>query len=402
MRKLYDQLLKCDYKISTDSRKVEAGSIFFALRGENFDGNQYAAKALCQGAALCVVDDPSVVDGSAGYVVVDDVLSTLQSLATYHRAQLAIPIISLTGSNGKTTTKEFLRLALSARFDNVGYTRGNLNNHIGVPLTLLSFTPKTQIGIVEMGASHLGEIALLCSIARPDVGLITNIGRAHLEGFGSQEGIRKGKGELFDFLSANGGVAIYDQDDPILSDMMLERKGLQNIAYSSSQGHYRAPIFGRYNTLNAMAAINIAAYFGVDPEAAMGKIDSYNPANNRSQIAQSSLNNTLVIDCYNANPSSMGMALDEFIRMQSDKAKIAILGHMGELGRYSNAEHQKIEKIVADGGLKVFFVGDKWNAEHWSSTDELKAQLIEHPISESTILLKGSRSVQLEKLIENL
>lgn len=402
MQELYAQFCSCKGKVSTDSRKVEAGSMFFALRGDNFDGNQYAARALDQGAALCVVDDISVCDGSSRYVVVDDALGALQDLAAYHRTQLSCPIISLTGSNGKTTTKEFLRLALSAKFDNIGYTRGNLNNHIGVPLTLLSFTERTEIGIVEMGANHVGEIAALCAIARPDVGLITNVGRAHLEGFGGQQGIRRGKGELFDFLAANGGVAIYNEQDKVLCEMVSERKELNGMAYSTSGSGYSAPVFGAYNTFNALAAINIAVYFGVEASAAAARIDSYTPENNRSQIIESSRGNRLVVDCYNANPSSMSAAIAEFALIQSDSTKIVILGNMGELGSYSADEHKKIEVMVARQGFTAYFVGENWSVAHFGSTEELKRELAQNPIQGKTILLKGSRSVQLEKLIENL
>lgn len=389
--------------VVTDSRAVREGSLFFALKGDNFDGNAYADRALQAGASCAVVDDPTIGVGRAGYFLVDNVLATLQALAAYHRERLGIPIVALTGSNGKTTTKEFLRLALSCKYT-VGSTQGNFNNHIGVPLTLLSFDSRTELGIVEMGANHVGEIASLCAIAKPGVGLITNVGRAHLEGFGGEQGVRRAKGELYDFLAAHDAVAIYNQDDVVLGEMVSERESLRSVGYRVQQSD-RSALFGAYNALNVGAALAVAEYFGVDLHDARLSIATYVPTNNRSQVIDTALDNRVVADCYNANPSSMKAALDEFLALQSDREKVLILGQMGELGMYSEAEHKKLVEMAKNCG-QVYLVGLNFsNIVHggmrvFADVSLLKSHLVQDPIVGKLILLKGSRSVRLEQILE--
>lgn len=404
LARLYELFLECEGRVSTDSRRVERGSLFFALRGDNFDGNRYAALAIEAGAAYAVVDDASVADYSGRYVVVDNVLRALQDLARYHRVRLGIPIVALTGSNGKTTTKEFLRLALGVKF-RVEATRGNLNNHIGVPLTLLSFTQQTQLGIVEMGASHCGEIAELCSIAGANVGLITNVGRAHLEGFGGLDGVRRGKGELFDYLAASSGVAVYNAEDQTLCDMIAERGGLSSVGYYPSQMQVGSSLFGQYNVLNAAAAVAVAEFLGVETAAAADAVALYSSDNNRSEVTQTARGNTLVVDCYNANPSSMAAALAEFAKLDTAKPKVLIIGKMGELGDYSHAEHHAVVEAIESMEIdSKYFVGDEFSFVEgcFPNAESLKKHFTDHPIEGCAVLLKGSRSVRLEQLLENL
>lgn len=396
---LYDVFLAAGQKVSTDSRRVERGSLFFALKGDNFDGNRYAARAIEAGAAMAVVDDPQVAV-SDRYIVVADVLETLQQLALCHRQKLGVKIVALTGSNGKTTTKEFLKLALGVKF-RISATEGNLNNHIGVPLTLLSFTGDTEIGIVEMGASHCGEIASLCQIARPDVGLITNIGRAHLEGFGGGDGVRRGKGELFDFLAQNGGVALYNTDDEVLLAMASERKGLRAIGYKCDEQHVKLNIFGAYNVKNAAAAIAIAEFMGVQKQAATKAVQAFVPVGNRSEIIKTERGNTIVVDCYNANPSSMDSAIREFLG-SNYPCKILILGDMKELGEYAKVEHEKVVQMV--GSQRAYYVGDQFVdiGAPGAFTDVEHATEAVREITNATIFLKGSRYVGLERLLDVL
>ncbi|MEG2864867.1 MAG: UDP-N-acetylmuramoyl-tripeptide--D-alanyl-D-alanine ligase [Mucinivorans sp.] len=413
IERLYHIFKACGMRLSTDSRRIVRGGLFFALRGDNFDGNHYAAKALESGAAVAVVDDVSVSDGSDRYFVVENSLVALQCLAVHHRRILGIPIVALTGSNGKTTTKEFLRLALGVNF-RVGCTEGNFNNHIGVPLTLLSFTDQTEIGIVEMGANHCGEIDALCGIARPNVGLITNVGRAHLDGFGSVDGVRRGKGELYDYLRDTGGTAIYNADDEVLSSMIQEREGLTSVPYYSLNvprlsvnGLSPASLFGQYNVYNAMAAVKVAEFFGVNCAQAIDAVYGYVPHNNRSEIAQTVRGNTLVVDCYNANPSSMAAAIGEFKILASDKPKVMILGHMRELGEYSVAEHRTVIDMVGWCD-ELYFVGSNYVIDgvkpirYFDTVDSLHHYINIHPLSGRLILIKGSRVVQLERIIDDL
>ena len=321
--------------VATDSRRAGEGTIFFALRGDRFDGNRFALAALDAGAACAVVDDPAVAasagEAYAGRIVtVDDALAALQALACEHRRRLGIPLLAIVGSNGKTTTKELVSRVLAEKYA-VYATQGNLNNHIGVPLTLLAMTRDTELGVVEMGASACGEIALLCAIAEPNFGLITNVGRAHLEGFGGVEGVRRGKGELYDYLAANGGRA--------------------------------------FNRLNVAAAMAVGRYFGVDEERIRDAVAAYRPDNNRSQ-RRSTARNTLVVDCYNANPSSMQASLANFLGEESVGGKVAVLGDMLELGAWSAAEHRAaVEQALAGDVEQLWLVGTEFSAAWRAATN---------------------------------
>lgn len=397
--------------VSTDSRRVTAGSMFFALRGGSFDGNRFAADALAKGAALAVVDDPAVIpaDGSHLYILVDDVLSALQAMAAYHRRQLAIPILAITGSNGKTTTKELLSRVLAGRF-RISVTQGNLNNHIGVPLTLLAMDAQTQFGIVEMGANAPGEIASLCGIAQPEYGLITNIGRAHLEGFGGVEGVVRAKGELYDWLSAHGGLAFYRADDPTLTSMISSHGTLRAMAYQSSDGDLPSRLEGDYNRENIAAAVAVGRHFGVPDAEIAAAVAGYTPDNNRSQRVETD-RNTLILDCYNANPSSMAAALENFaVESVPGRSKAVILGDMLELGAWSDEEHRRVLGLLAGMELaEIFLVGTHFPAaasevkglpvKSFPDREALSSWLAQNPLSNRFILLKGSRGIGLEKVV---
>ena len=403
--------------VTTDSRKIEVGALFFALHGASFDGNDYAIAALEQGASAAVIDREDILEANPGYaerlILVDDTLQALQALAQEHRRRLAIPIIAIAGSNGKTTTKELVSRVLAEKFE-VSTTKGNLNNHIGVPLTLLSMTEATEFGVVEMGASAQGEIALLCSIAEPNYGILTNIGLSHLEGFGGVEGIRKGKGELFDHLDQNGGRAFVAEEDKVLCEMACEREDLAVEYYSRSIGEgFRSNLTGDYNRYNIAAAVEIGRYFGVADERIAEAILSFSPNNNRSQAVKTE-RNQLVVDCYNANPSSMEVALDNIATMEAEH-KVLILGDMLELGKWSEEAHCNIlrkadkvaAKIILVGGefAKAFVaVGEELQAEYalYPTTAEAMIALEKEPISGALVLLKGSRGIKLEKLITKL
>ncbi len=410
MEKMYE-IYASSKGVQTDSRKVLPGELFFALKGENFDGNRYAAGALEAGAVAAVVDDPSVaVDGR--YIVVDDTLRALQNLALCHRRKLRCPVLAITGTNGKTTTKELTAAVLSRKFKTY-FTLGNLNNHIGVPLTLLAIPPDAEFVIVEMGASAQGEIALLCSIAEPDYGLVTNIGRAHLEGFGGVEGIRNGKGELYDSLARSGGVALYRNDDAVLCEMVAEREGLQSVGYPStlSEG-VRSNLVGDYNGFNIAAAMAVGRYFGVAQKDMLAAISAYTPSNNRSQGVTTE-RNLLTVDCYNANPSSMAAAIlnHRHNSHANYPRKVLILGDMLELGEWSGEEHQRVvdEALGADFE-QIILVGDNFaSTRHddprvatFGKALELKEWLVERPLVGCFVLVKGSRGVGLERVIENL
>ena len=365
---LYDLFIH-NPQITTDSRNCPKGSIFFALKGDKFDGNQYAGKALASGCVYAVIDNPDYYIGERT-ILVDNVLKTLQQLAHHHRKVLGLPIIGITGTNGKTTTKELVGRVLSRKF-RTAVTQGNLNNHIGVPLTLLAMDRSVEIGVVEMGASHPGEIALLCSIARPDYGLITNIGKAHLEGFGGIEGVMRGKGELLDFLVASGGTAFWLNDSDRLKTMVESRPGLRAISYSAPEAigtepfvearwdglPVRTRLVGDYNRSNIAAAIAVGLYFGIGRAEIVSAIESYDPDNNRSQKRQTAFN-TLISDCYNANPSSMQAALDNFLREADPRPKAVVLGDMGELGPYAAVEHRTVVERLEQGGIEeAYLVG---------------------------------------------
>lgn len=409
MKKLYD--IYCASRgVVTDSRKVREGELFFALRGENFDGNDYAAKALEMGAVAAVVDRAEVAVDER-YVVVDDTLSALQDLARYHRQRLSIPVVAITGTNGKTTTKELVAAVLSEGYRTY-FTQGNLNNHIGVPLTILSIPHDAQVAIVEMGASAQGEIALLCSIAQPTYGLVTNVGRAHLEGFGGEEGVRKGKGELYDYLASTAGVALYRTDDRVLSAMVAERRGLQVKGYSSGLAEgVRSNLVGDYNHFNIAAALAVAELFGIGREVAERAIGEYVPTNNRSQMLTTE-RALLTVDCYNANPSSMAVAIANHAATNHADypAKVLILGDMLELGEWSRSEHQRVlDSALASDAQRVLVVGSCFAevaAERstdrlvsFASADSLAQWLGEHPLERAFVLVKGSRGVGLERVL---
>ncbi len=436
MTALYD--LFCRYpRISTDTRRIEAGSLFFALRGATHDGNRFAAEALAKGAAYAIVDDPAVAAADSRMFPVDDTLRALQELAREHRRALGIPILAVAGSNGKTTTKELVSRVLAERFE-LRATRGNLNNHIGVPLTLLAMTRETEFGVVEMGASACGEIARLAAIAEPNYGILTNIGRSHLEGFGGPEGIRRGKGELYDFLAAHGGRAFVREEDPVLTAMIAERPGLAAEYYSERLAEgMESRLTGDYNRYNIAAAVAIGRYFDVDEERIGHAIANYIPDNNRSQRIETS-RNTVIADCYNANPSSMRAAIEGFREepLGEHTHRVLILGDMLELGAWSAEEHAAILELAMQNlypATKIYLVGDEFHkaleaaaseraaretavsdtpaqlstaqlstAKHFAACEELAAELQAQPLADALVLLKGSHGIGLEKIIELL
>ena len=427
---LYQYYMKCG-SVSTDSRHCTPGSLFFALHGASFDGNRFAAQALADGCSFAVIDNADyLVEGDERYLLVDDTLKTLQDLARYHRRELRIPVIAITGTNGKTTTKELVAAVLSRGY-NVLATEGNLNNHIGVPLTLLKISHENQIAVIEMGANHPGEIKELALIAEPDCGMITNVGKAHLEGFGSFEGVIQTKNELFDYLrTKEDAVAFVNYDNSLLCEMAHDLKCIYygtNTSLSVS-GHtansaslltfvWRTAekseyhrvftrLIGDYNLYNALAAITIGTYFNVDDAEISKAIADYTPQNNRSQLTETS-DNTLVVDAYNANPSSMMAALENF-RDSRGGNKMVILGDMRELGKDSAVEHQKIVDFLqkCDCG-QVILVGSEFSA---TKNDYLNfadtAQLIDYlkankPVG-FTILIKGSNGIKLSTITEYL
>ena len=384
--------------VATDSRRAGEGTIFFALRDDRFDGNRFALAALDAGAACAVVDDPAVAasagEAYAGRIVtVDDALAALQALACEHRRRLGIPLLAIVGSNGKTTTKELVSRVLAERFE-VYATHGNLNNHIGVPLTLLAMTRDTEFGVVEMGASACGEIALLASIAEPNYGILTNIGRAHLEGFGGPEGIRRGKGELLDYLAANGGRAFVPREDQTLTNMAAERDGLAAEYYSVTLADGIAHhLEGDYNRFNIAAAVAVGRYFDIDGERIRHAVGSYMPDNNRSQRTETE-RNTLIVDCYNANPSSMRASVLNFLAEPAGgrSRRVLILGDMLELGAWSEQEHRDIVALAArNPDAELMLVGGEFaracadmepqpaNTALFPSREELIAELRRRP-----------------------
>ncbi len=426
MNQLYNKYLSCGGRLTTDSRTITGGEMFLALKGDNFDGNEYALKALEQGAAFAVVNRASAAAGYPGVVEVDDTFETLRSLALYHRRQLSIPVLGLTGTNGKTTTKELIRAALSAG-KKVCATEGNLNNDIGVPLSILKIRPDDDIAVIEMGASHPDDISRLVSVLEPDYGLITNVGRAHLLGFGSFEGVRNAKGQLYDYLSQHRGSAFINQDDANLVEMVSSRPGMSLIPYGFSLDSVevlpqtpdepflrvkvggrviRTSLVGAYNAANVLAALCVAKHFGVDVQAAAGAIEEYVPKNSRSQMVKT-LSNVLIVDAYNANPSSMVAAIENFAAISAE-SKLVLLGDMRELGEDSPKEHAAIVKLLRDKGLPALLVGDQFASaaggefSTFSTSDELKAYLERNTPSGCSILVKGSRGVQMEKVIPAL
>ncbi len=417
---IYNCFLESD-GISTDSRSIRSGQMFFALSGTNFNGNKFALSAHEKGAKYLIVDEKVEIEG-ASIIQVDNALQCLQELAQYHRKQLATPIIAITGSNGKTTTKELCHAVLSTQY-NCHYTKGNLNNHIGVPLTLLELNEKHELAIVEMGANHLNEIYPLCQIVKPDYGLITNIGKAHLEGFGSLEGVKKGKGELFDYLKEKGGTIFFNGEDEKLKDLagdyeksikyfpsgiipFLSNKGLLSFRWNEIEVFTN--LTGEYNLYNIAAAIFLGTYFKIETKKIEDAISEYVPTNNRSQIlSQNGVE--YFLDAYNANPSSMKLSIDSFLSIEGEN-KVLILGDMLELGDVSNMEHQAIVNHLLQQDFKSgYLVGNEFGVcdfgsdhriQHYQSVDELKIHLKSSPLVKDTkVLLKGSRGIGLEKLL---
>jgi len=412
--------------VSTDSRNITRDCLFLALKGENFDGNNYALQAIEKGALLAVVDDQNL-QHEEGCFFVSDVLHSLQELAIYHRNKLKIPVIGITGSNGKTTTKELLGRILEKKY-NTFFTQGNLNNHIGVPLSVLSIGPDTEIAIIEMGANHPGEIAELCNISKPDFGIITNIGKAHLEGFGNYEGVIKAKNELYEFLAKKDGLVFVNSENPLLMDLsaeipritygsqessvlkgvVLERDPFLAVLLSLEAGNrkIRTHLIGAYNLANILAAACVGQYFHVDDHLICEALENFRPENNRSQYFKTSYN-TLILDAYNANPTSMELAIKNFAEL-TDSKKMMILGDMRELGEDSITEHQKILELVLSLNLKDvslvghdFLVADREKKFlHFHDAEQAGSFFSQKKIINHTILIKGSRGIQLEKLVE--
>ena len=382
--------------MSTDTRNLPAGCVFFALHGERFDGNKFAQQALESGASLAVIDNPEYALPE-GTLLVPNTLLALQELARAWRRELGLPIIAITGTNGKTTTKELLATVLSTKY-NLHYTQGNLNNQIGVPLTLLQITRAHEMAIVEMGASHPGDIKELVDIAEPNCGLITNVGRAHLEGFGSFEGVQKTKKELYDYLREHQGFIFRNTDNPYLAQMAGD---LKTVAYTTGTMPSGTNLVGEYNAENVSAAICVGEYFGISREQALEAIRQYVPTNNRSQAMQTA-KNQLIVDAYNANPTSMQAAINAF------KGDTYILGAMRELGEYSHLEHQNIVNMLAERKAdNVFLVGEEYLQTTspypvFENVEQLHKYLETNPLRDKNILLKGSRSTQMEKLLDIL
>jgi len=414
--------------VTTDSRNIPANSIFFALKGESFNGNAFASEAVAKGAAYAVIDESEYAINNH-FILVEDVLVCLQQLARYHRDQLALPILAITGTNGKTTTKELIASVLSKKFK-VNCTQGNLNNHIGVPLTILSMNNETEFGVVEMGANHQGEIKSLCQIANPDYGLITNIGKAHLEGFGSFEGVIQTKSELYDFLRNKGCKCFLNADNPLL---VQQAHDLEQISYGQSTGYFMAGelastdnylvvkalfpkgwlylksmLVGDYNFENLLAAACAGKYFEVNPLDIQKALAEYIPSNNRSQLIRRE-KNTIIMDAYNANPTSMMAALNNFTRINNEN-KCVILGDMLELGDASAKEHQNIVDFIEEQNFtEVFLVGSQFmnttsntKKEKFEHAELLSVYLKTQPIENKLILIKGSRGIHLEKILESL
>jgi len=412
-------------RIITDSRLVTHGDIFFALKGECFDGNRFAGEALRKGARLVVVDDPEI--HGERVVNVEDVLAELQSMASLYRDTFNIPVLAITGSNGKTTTKELLASVLSEKYT-IHYTQGNLNNHIGVPLTILSAGRETQFLLIEMGANHPGEIKMLCEIAKPGYGLVTNIGRAHLEGFGSPEAVAEAKSELYRYIDEQKGVVFYNGDNKQLS-LIIDKLGVKAFPYLNpgrskvlvkalSPGlalalsleidgkpyQVETALFGNHNIENVLAAVACGLYFNIEPENIVRAINRYRPVNNRSQVLVTPLNR-IVCDSYNANPSSMEEALASFIG-QEGASKAIILGDMLELGKYSDEEHLRIvNRLGQVTGVDIYLVGPIFmkvaresGFRLFKDVDDLNNYLSGNPIKNTFVLVKGSRGINLEKV----
>lgn len=431
---LYD--IYCEHPVvTTDTRNCPEGSLFFALKGERFNGNLFAEDALGNGCAYAVVDEWDEAKGENEQIIlVDDVLTTLQELANFHRKKLRIPIIAITGSNGKTTTKELIATILQKRF-NVAYTSGNYNNHIGVPLTLLSISRTHEIAVVEMGANHMGEIDELCKIAEPNVGLITNIGKAHIEGFGSYENVITAKCELYDYIREAEGKVFVNRDNGVLNEhselmnRILYGRDDSSLFVSGTLSaetpflnfdwnffehphQVKTRLVGEYNLDNALAAAAIGKYYGITAKEISEALENYTPKNNRSQFERTP-HNDLIIDAYNANPSSMRVSLEHFVKIPTEMPKAVILGDMNELGIISDEEHRElIDFVQKQSFAKVYLVGPIFtdlmnesnnnNMEVYKNIGELAEVFKKSPLKRHYILLKGSRAIGLEKVVEYL
>jgi UDP-N-acetylmuramoyl-tripeptide--D-alanyl-D-alanine ligase len=423
IRDLHQKFLQCLQLVSTDTRKITPGSIFFALKGANFNGNTFAQEALKLGAAYCVVDEAQYATNSQ-CILVSDVLKTLQDLAHFHRNQFNIPVIGITGSNGKTTSKELIGSVLATSYS-ILVTEGNLNNHIGVPLTLLKLNTSHQLAVVEMGANKPGDIKELCDIAAPNYGVITNIGKAHIEGFGSIDGVIKTKTEMYQFASAHNGQLFINVDDNILlqhlpnlqhftygeggniSGSITQLTPFVQFVWSEKSSGYRSPeistqLVGAYNLPNFLLAIAIGRHFDIPAEKINLALAHYTPSNNRSQVTKTE-KNTLLVDCYNANVSSMEVALKNFAAIPHPR-KLAILGDMLELGDISRTEHQHIHDLARSLDIQAWLVGGEFGKIEtifptYEKVDELIKAMEDNPLTNHLILLKGSRGIQLEKLI---
>ena len=438
MEELYAKYLACGCKVTTDSRAIRGGEIFFALRGENFDGNNYALKALEAGAAWAVVNEDAGWEempdrvGHDKLIKVADPFKTLQELAIWHRTHVRdgkLPVLGLTGTNGKTTTKNLIAAVLAKKY-RVTATQGNLNNDIGVPLSLLSITPDTEMAVIEMGANHPDDIAKLVKVSQPDYGLITNVGRAHLLGFGSFEGVKAAKGELYKWLGAHRGSLIFlNEDDADLREMAagqpchtfgygLEYQHAEILPATPQEPFLRirlgdaviaSHLVGAYNATNILAALAVGEYFGVPRADAIAAIAEFVPDNNRSQMVRTEAN-TLIVDAYNANPSSMRAALENFGHVEAAH-KLALLGDMRELGAESLEEHKKIVLQLREAGIPACLVGEEFQKalsalpgdEAWfPSSEALAEHLTAHPVHDAMILVKGSRGIQMEKVLPAL
>lgn len=428
IEELYSRFTECN-GLTTDSRHCPEGSMFLALKGETFNGNAFAAQSLAQGCRYAVVDEPQYASPeNPRIILVDNCLETLQKLANYHRRRLGTRMIGVTGTNGKTTTKELIATVLGEKFK-VLYTQGNFNNHIGVPLTLLRLKPEHEMAVIEMGANHPGEIKTLVHIAEPDYGIITNVGKAHLQGFGSFEGVIRTKGELYDFLREKGNSTIFIQNEnPYLNKIAT---GLTCVRYGQTSGldvtgkvvscspflrfswtaegtshEVQTHLIGSYNLDNALAAVTIGRYFGVEDAKICHALSSYVPQNNRSQLVHTA-SNTLIVDAYNANPTSMMAALENFRQMEAAH-KVAILGDMKELGEGSHEEHQKVVDFLKECGFeRVMLVGPEFGGtsssfEHYKDVKEVEALLAAHPLQGCCVLVKGSNSMKLSELPASL
>ena len=428
MEALYDLFLSCS-GICTDTRKIEENSLFVCIKGENFDGNTFAAKALEQGAKHVLVDNEEFYSDPIRMTLVQNSVESLQQLANHHRKQFTIPVIGITGSNGKTSTKELIHAVLKKKY-NVLATIGNLNNHLGVPFTLLRMKAEHEIAIIEMGANRFKDIEELCAIAEPTHGIITNIGKAHLEGFGGFEGVLKTKRELYESIENSKGTIVYNSDDEILTNALPENTttftygtnssevqgeliGLSpfvemkwtNKDYSSSV--LETQMIGKYNFYNYLAAISFGIVFDVPTSAISDAVEEYSPTNNRSQVKKTA-KNTLILDCYNANPTSMRSALESFA-INSHPDKVFIIGDMKELGAEEEKEHTAIIRLIEELNLTGYTVGKAFKLnpsdsiqKQFETTEELNAFLESENLSQKLVLLKGSRSIGLEKAEEHL